>query len=143
LGRPEAHGVLNGGKDLAVLTMDDQSGGYDFSIFQKRSGAAFTANDMVGTWHMCLLDAGYPNGSESYEWYAWGTLTIDASGAVTGEISATGDSAERKIQIDRIASITTDGVVTFADDPSAHGTMSDDKDFIVVAENGGDGECRW
>ncbi len=126
-----AHGIMNLGKHLIVFTMPESDGG-GLSVVQKRSGVAFSTTDLAGTWHLHGLTAGS-------EWTGWtyGILEVDDAGALAGTITEIDDESE---VIGGTLSITADGTVTLTEDATFHGTMSDDKDLIVVTMSGEEGD---
>jgi hypothetical protein len=134
-GRPSAHGIVNPGKDMVVLTMDSSSGGYDMSIMTKQGPSAFTTSDFKGSWEFLALTSGdYPQ----YIGYAHGIQTIDADGnwSFTSMTRSNGDST---LPEDLTVLISPSGVVTYTG-TDFHGIMNSRKDIIVgVMTDGGDG----
>jgi hypothetical protein len=134
-GRPSAHGIINPGKDMIVLTMDTNNGGYDMSIMTKQGPSAFTTSDLKGSWEFLALTSGdYPQ----YIGFAHGIQTIDADGkwSFTSMTRSNGDSA---LPEDLTVSILPSGVVTYTG-TDFHGIMNSRKDIIVgVMTDGGDG----
>ncbi len=128
---PAAHGIMNLSKDLVVFTMPGSSGGH-LSILQKRSGATFSTTDLAGTWHLYGLTAG-----DESVWIGWfyGTLEVGSSGTFSGSIVDSGETET----IDDAFSITSDGTVAILGDSNTHGTMSDDKNLIVMTLDDGGG----
>ncbi|MBN1361950.1 MAG: hypothetical protein JW993_15245 [Sedimentisphaerales bacterium] len=129
---PNVHGILNLDKDLIVFTMPEENGG-GLNIMQKRSGGVtFSTADLAGTWNLHEIFAG-----ADADWTGWsyGVVEADNTGAV--DVSYVGND-EAGTASDTLA-ITSGGIVTVASDPNSHGTMSDDKNLIVVTMDNGPG----
>ncbi|MEJ2702133.1 MAG: hypothetical protein P8Z79_06785 [Sedimentisphaerales bacterium] len=134
-GRPSAHGVINPGKDMLVLTMDGSNGGYDMSVMSKQEPSTFTTSDLKGSWEFLALTSGdYPQ----HIGFAHGKQTIDADGnwSFTSMTRSNGDSI---LPEDLTVLISPSGVVTYTG-TDFHGIMNLRKDIIVgVMTDGGDG----
>jgi len=128
-----SHGLMSIDKQTAVWTSTDGGGGSSLYLMQKRSGASFTSQDLVGRWSLRMLTSG-----DAPQWTGWvygdmevGTLGVFCSSMVKSDGSpGTGNGT---------ISIDADGVVTFAGQASSHGVMSDDKELIVLTMNDGGG----
>jgi hypothetical protein len=125
-GDPSAHGVMSNDKSLVVFTMNDGGGGHSLCIMQKRSTATFSANDLPGIWHLHGLAAG-----DSPQWTGWlrGDAEVRSSGRLSVALVRSDGSTDRMTDTVQISS---DGVITLAGVPSAHGVMSDDKSLVVL-----------
>jgi hypothetical protein len=130
---PSAHGVMSDDKETVIMTMTDGGGGYSLYVLQKHSNVAFATGDMAGTWHVHGLTTG-----DAPQWtgFFYGTMEIAASGALSGSVVASDGGTS---SVSDTASITSDGIITFADVPSAHGAMSDDRTLIALTMNDGGG----
>ena len=134
-GRPTSHGIMNPGKDMVVLTMDNSNGGYDLSVLSKQGTSTFTTNDLKGSWEFLALTSG---DSPQYIGWAHGIQTIDADGnwSFTSMTRSNGDST---IPEDLTVFISPAGIVTYAG-TDFHGIMNSWKDTIVgVLTDGGGG----
>ena len=122
---PDMHGIMNLDKDLIVFTMPEDTGG-NLSILQKRSGATFSSADMVGNWHVYDMVLEVDRGSAVWD---YGMLEVAADGSILGQET---NSYGQSDTFGGTLSIDSSGVVTLAEEPSMHGTMSDDKDMVVI-----------
>ena len=128
---PNMHGIMNLDKDLIVFSMPETDGG-SLNIMQKHSpSVTFSTADMVGNWHMYELGAELEMGTATW---GYGMMEIDSDGSLQGvELNSFGETDTFSVTF----SIDNDGVITLAEDSDTHGTMSDDKDMIVIVSGDG------
>lgn len=134
VGAPSFHGIMSGGKNLIVATMDDGGGGYLLAVMVK-GGGTFTTADLEGTDYSHFLLSG-----DSPQWIGWayGTASVDSSGSSTmvSALDSDGDTSGRDVSW----AISSSGVVTEADLASLHGIMNLNKDLVVgTMTDGGNG----
>ncbi|MHC5039109.1 MAG: hypothetical protein ACYTHM_17510 [Planctomycetota bacterium] len=136
VGNPTYHGTMSMDKNSIFVTMDDGGGGYTLSL-SVRTGGTFALADAGGSWSSHSLVTG-----GAAEWTGWtrgvsqvdgnGTVTpvsyLDSDGGTTGPTGAT-------------MTLAADGTVGWVGDASYQGTMSLDKNLIILnKDDGGGGE---
>jgi len=125
----DAHGAMNLGKDLIVMTKSDA--GFHLQVLQKQGGVTFDQSDFQGDWNNHCVIAG------DTQWLGWerGVLRFDSSG-VFGFLSyESSDPSRTAIPI--AFNISSSGIVT---EPTItpdtfHGVMNSGKDLIVGTIN--------
>ena len=130
-----AKGFLSADKKTIVGTWSEPNSGggtnYHLMIIQV-TGQTYAAGDLVGTRSHHMLGVGSAKFWRHYTTTGavGGVITfsdwLDSNGSTTPSSSVT-------------ASISSSGTVTLAENPSYHGTMSDDKKFTVATETNSNG----
>jgi len=124
-------GAMSNDKSLIVLTGNDGGGGYNLIISQ-RSGGAFNASDLVGTWNLHGLNVG----STTNPGWFYGTDVISSNGNsnMTTYMSngTTSPNQQETLSIDY-----SSGIVSAAGHSSASGriVMSNDKTMMIGVSN--------
>ena len=126
----DIHGFLDADKQMAVLTMTDNSGGYSLSFLQKAvSDTIYGLHNLKGAWRLHSLVTDNP--SEPDDWSGWihGLVTVDEKGeSAATNIIANGES---RPGFTSSMSVSTSGIVTIAG-TDMHGYMSADMQTIVL-----------
>ena len=131
-GESAAHGVMSNDKNFFVITDTWDPGEYAMQIFIK-GGGTFSQSDLTGTWYAHCLTSG------SEEVWQYGTVTIDGAGNVSVQITDSDGDYESANNVASV-SISGNGILSDALEPSFHGVMSSDKNIVVFTETweGGD-----
>ena len=125
----DAHGAMNLGKDLIVITKSDT--GFHLQVLQKQTGVTFYQSDFQGTWNNhCVI-------SGDSQWLGWerGILDFDASGVFDFILYESSDPNRTAVPI--AFNISSTGIVTEPSNAPGtfHGAMNSGKDLIVGAIN--------
>jgi hypothetical protein len=133
------HGTLSSDKRMVVATETNIDGGLIMAIGQKIiPGTSYSSADLAGTWRLHSIVTGNNNGPA---WAGWihGKLTIDQSGGgIFSDIVQS--SGSNTLNNPETFSISSNGVVSIAENATFHGYLSSDKSTVVatITGNGGD-----
>jgi len=126
----DMHGFLDADKQIAVVTMTGNSGGYSLALMQKAVPEMnYDLQSLRGAWRLHSLVADNP--SETDDWSGWihGLVVVDEDGgSTTSNIVANGES---RPDFNSSMSISASGIVSVAG-TDMHGFMSADMQTIVM-----------
>ena len=128
------HANMNSDKNLIAGTVSDGGGSYLLLTWVK-AGAAYTQEDLTGTWVVHAIAA-----RDTGNRWGYATLTIDSAGNVPAS-TWTVSSGSNFVDSTQFV-ITSSGIVTVPGVSDVYGVLSQDKNTLIIVGNTNSGLDR-